>query len=247
MIKKLAIALTFSYCLCSGIAFAHPADELCFEDAIDVLLCAELAELDRDTTSSTTLPTIELNRSPIETFSLYTRFGIDHILPFGVDHLAFLLALILSATALRSLLVQISVFTLAHSLTLVLGVMKLVTLNSLLVEVIIAFSIAFVAIENLFMNYKLAWRSVIIFFFGLLHGLGFAGALNELGVPNDHFVSALIGFNVGVEIAQLSFGLVLFIALRKLIKPDHFQRFVFVPGNCLVALAGLYWLTERLM
>ena len=247
MIIKLAFILTFLCYLLSGIAFGHPADELCFQDAEDVLLCSELAELDRPTTGGSALPTIELDHSPVETFSLYTRFGVEHILPFGVDHLAFLLALILSATALRSLLIQISVFTLAHSLTLALGVMKLVTLNAVLVEVIIALSIAFVAIENLFVNYRLAWRSVIIFFFGLLHGLGFAGALSEMGVPNDHFVSALIGFNIGVEIAQLSFGVVVFFALHKLIKPHHFQRFVFVPGNCLVAIAGSYWLIERLM
>lgn len=249
-VKHLLLAFTFLCCfLFSAMAFSHPADELCFEEAMDVLLCAELAELDRSTTTSTNtnLPAINLDRSSFATFSLYTRFGIEHILPFGLDHLAFLLALIISATALRSLLIQISVFTLAHSLTLVLGVMQLITLNALLVEVIIALSIVFVAFENLFVKYRLAWRSVIVFVFGLLHGLGFADALSDMGLSDDHFVSGLIGFNIGVEIGQLLFGLVFFVVLHKLIKPHQFKRFIFVPGNCLIAIAGLYWLIERIV
>ncbi|MFQ3243957.1 MAG: hypothetical protein ACI9SP_000582 [Arenicella sp.] len=226
---------------------AHPEDEFCDQTVSDVLLCSELAELDRTGANFSQLPAIELDRSPVETLLLYVQLGLDHILPLGLDHLAFVLALILSASALRPLLIQISVFTMAHSITLVLGVLNIVVLNALWVEVAIALSIAFVAIENLFIKTRLAWRALVIFCFGLLHGLGFAGALSDLGIPNAHFISALVGFNIGVEIAQLLFGLVVFLLLHKLVKERHFKRFVFIPGNWIVAIAGIYWLVERLL
>ena len=240
------LVLLFLICVVfPSLLSAHPADELCFEDAMDISLCSQLAELDRADGDTSELPTIELDRSAFQTFLLYTQFGIEHILPFGIDHLAFLLALVLAAASLRSLIVQISVFTLAHSLTLILGVLGLVKLNSTLVEAIIALSIAFVATENLFFKYKLGWRSVVIFGFGLLHGLGFAGALGELGVPTDHYVSALLGFSLGVEIAQVLFGLICFLILHKALKPLFFKRFIYLPLNCFIAVLGLYWLVER--
>jgi len=241
-----AVLITF-FCLLSNSTFAHPEDEFCDQTMSDALLCSELAELDRTGANLSQLPHIELDRSPVETLLLYVRLGVDHILPLGLDHLAFVLALILSASALRPLLIQISVFTVAHSVTLVLGVLNIVALSSLWVEAAIALSIAFVAIENLFIKTHLAWRSLLIFCFGLLHGLGFAGALSDLGIPDRHFISALAGFNIGVEIAQLLFGLVVFLLLHKLVKERHFKRFVFIPGNCLVAMAGIYWLVERLL
>ncbi|MEO0368495.1 MAG: HupE/UreJ family protein, partial [Pseudomonadota bacterium] len=101
-------------------------------------------------------------------------------------------------------------------------------------------------IENLLAKYQLAWRSAIVFGFGLLHGLGFAGALSEFGLPDTHYASALIGFNLGVEIGQLSFALVVFVLLHRVLSKRNFFSYVFIPGNCVVALAGLYWLLERL-
>ncbi|MEO0367723.1 MAG: HupE/UreJ family protein [Pseudomonadota bacterium] len=114
---------------------------------MDPLLCAQLADLDRAVATSSGLPAIDLDRSAISTLILYTQFGVEHILPWGLDHLAFVLALILSTTSLRVLLIQISLFTLAHSVTLALGVMNIVQLNSLWVELAIALSIIFVAID----------------------------------------------------------------------------------------------------
>jgi len=241
------IVLIILFCLFSESTFAHPEDEFCDQSVSDPLLCSELAELDRTGASLSQLPSIQLDRSPVDTLLLYARLGVEHILPLGLDHLAFVLALILSAAALRPLIIQISIFTVAHSVTLVLGAFELVALNAVWVEVAIALSIAFVAIENLFVKLRLAWRSVIIFCFGLLHGLGFAGALSELGIPGGHYVSALVGFNLGVELGQLSFGLVFFLILHKAIKSEHFKRFVFIPGNCLIALLGTYWLLQRLL
>lgn len=244
----LQIIAAVLFCFALQNAIAHPADDLCDPQAmVDIQLCSELSKLDRGIVISTDdLPEIELNRSPVETFVLYVRHGFEHILPMGVDHLAFVLALILAAASLRTLIIQISIFTLAHSITLALGFLGVVVLNSVWVEVIIALSIAFVAIENLFFKFRLAWRSVIVFCFGLLHGLGFAGALSELGVPDDHFVTALVGFNVGVELGQLTFGLVVFFVLHMLISKKYFKKFVYIPGNILVAMAGIYWLVERL-
>jgi len=176
-------------------ASAHPEDELCVGGEMDPLLCAQLSELDRPASGSagSELPEIKIDRSPIDTGLLYTKLGVEHILPMGLDHLAFVLALLLSATALKPLLVQISLFTLAHSVTLILGVLDILVLQSKWVEVAIAASIVFVALENIFIRSLKPWRMLIIFCFGLLHGLGFAGALAELGIPNKHYVSALVG------------------------------------------------------
>ncbi len=229
-------------------ALAHPEDEFCEGAVLDPMLCAELAELDRSrsTFGNTTLPEIALDRSMMETGLLYIRLGFEHILPMGLDHLAFVLALILASRSLKVLLIQISVFTLAHSVTLILGVLNYVELDSKLVEIIIALSIVFVAFENLFIKLRINWRAIVVFFFGLLHGLGFAGALSELGVPKIHFASALIGFNLGVELGQVVFGIAMFTLLHKRIWKSRHKRFIFIPGNIVVAMLGIYWLLERL-
>lgn len=232
---------------CSDLS-AHPEDEFCSEVQMDPQLCAQLAELDRPASRSGEfdLPEIKLDRSPIETALLYTKLGVEHILPMGIDHLAFVLALLLSSTAFRPLLIQISLFTLAHSVTLILGVLGILVLQGTCVEVAIAFSIVFVAVENIFLKTHRYWRLILVFCFGLLHGLGFAGALNELGVPDDHFVSALLGFNIGVEIGQLSFAIVVFLGLFKFISKGWYKSFIVIPGSLLVAGLGVYWVIERL-
>ena len=235
--------------LFSALAFAHPEDEFCNDAEMDPLLCAQLAAMDRpaNADSNYVLPEIKLDRSPLETALLYTKLGVEHILPMGLDHLAFVLALLLSSSAFRPLLIQISLFTLAHSVTLALGVLGILVLEGTWVEVAIAFSIVFVAVENIFLKSLKFWRPLIVFCFGLLHGLGFAGALSELGIPDDHFVSALVGFNLGVEIGQLSFALVVFLALAKFIKRSWYKQFIVIPGSLLVAALGCFWVVERLI
>ncbi len=157
-----------------------------------------------------------------------------------------MLALILAVSSLRTLLIQISVFTVAHSVTLVLGVLGVVSLNSTWVEVTIALSIVYVALENLIRKNRLAWRSAVVFTFGLLHGLGFAGALSEMGIPDFHYAAALIGFNVGIEIGQLLFGLAVFSLLHKLVEKEKVKRLIFVSTNCIIFSVGLFWMLERL-
>src|SRR5262249_14305703 len=143
----------------------------------------------------------------------YLKLGFTHILPHGLDHMLFVLGIYLLSRRARSVLWQVSAFTVAHSITLGLSMYGVVSVSPRIVEPLIALSIAYVAIENIFLSELKPWRVALVFAFGLLHGLGFAGALKELGLPRSEFVSALLTFNAGVEAGQLAviataFGLV---------------------------------------
>jgi hypothetical protein len=137
-------------------------------------------------------------------FGYYIPVGFDHIVPKGLDHILFVLGLFFLSTRMGPLLWQISAFTLAHTVTLALGALGYVNIPGSIVEPIIAASIVYVAVENIISDKLHRWRPLVIFAFGLLHGLGFASVLGEFGLPSDQFVPALIGFNVGVEIGQLT-------------------------------------------
>ncbi|GAA4229960.1 hypothetical protein GGQ68_001648 [Sagittula marina] len=138
------------------------------------------------------------------TFANYIPVGFDHILPKGLDHILFVLGLFFLSTRLRTLVWQISAFTLAHTVTLALGALGYVNVPGSIVEPIIAASIVYVAVENIASDKLHKWRPAVIFIFGLLHGLGFASVLQEFGLPQGQFIPALIGFNVGVEFGQLT-------------------------------------------
>jgi hypothetical protein len=140
----------------------------------------------------------------LQTFINYIPVGFDHIVPLGLDHILFVLGLFFLSTQFRPLLWQVSAFTIAHTLTLALAALGYVSIPASVVEPLIAASIVFVAIENILSRGLSRWRPVIVFCFGLLHGLGFASVLEEFGLPDGTFVAALIGFNVGVELGQLS-------------------------------------------
>ncbi|WP_417208808.1 HupE/UreJ family protein [Antarctobacter sp.] len=142
--------------------------------------------------------------SGIGTFGYYIPVGFEHILPMGLDHILFVLGLFFLSTRLGPLLWQISAFTLAHTVTLALGALGYVNIPGSIVEPIIAASIVYVAVENIVSDKLHRWRPAVIFVFGLLHGLGFASVLGEFGLPADQFIPALIGFNVGVELGQLT-------------------------------------------
>ncbi|MBY6161319.1 HupE/UreJ family protein [Mameliella alba] len=137
-------------------------------------------------------------------FAYYIPVGFEHILPMGLDHILFVLGLFFLSTRLGPLLWQISAFTLAHTVTLALGALGYVNIPGSIVEPIIAASIVYVAVENIVSDGLHKWRPVVIFVFGLLHGLGFASVLGEFGLPAGQFIPALIGFNVGVELGQLT-------------------------------------------
>ena len=134
----------------------------------------------------------------------YLALGFTHIVPNGLDHMLFVLGIYLLSRRARSVLWQVSAFTVAHSITLGLSMYGVVAVSPRIVEPMIALSIAYVAIENIFLSELKSWRVALVFAFGLLHGMGFAGALKELGLPRSEFVTALLTFNVGVEAGQLA-------------------------------------------
>ena len=131
----------------------------------------------------------------------FFRLGIEHILT-GYDHLLFLFTLLLRGGRLRSLLGIVTAFTIAHSITLALAILGVVVIPPAIVEPVIALSIAYVALENIFRKEAASGRWLVSFIFGLVHGFGFAGALLELGLPPSGFLGSLLFFNLGVEAGQ---------------------------------------------
>ncbi len=176
----------------------------------------------------------------------YLLFGFEHILPKGLDHILFVLALFLLSIKFSYLVWQITAFTIAHSITLGLSIYGYLSLSSDIVEPLIALSIVFVAIENLFTVRLKPWRPFIVFIFGLLHGLGFAGVLAELGLPRRDFLTALLTFNLGVEGGQLTVIALAYLVLGWFIKKRWYRKSVIVPASLLIALTGAYWTIERL-
>jgi hypothetical protein len=243
-------------------AYGHPEDEFCTpgEDGLDPALCAALAELNNaeaDVDQSDLKPLLDDTgdeRSFWSTAALYVTIGVGHILPDGSDHVLFVLAIFLASTRLRALVIQISAFTVAHTVTLALAASGVITPSSSVVEPLIAFTIAFVAIENLFFKDMTRWRPAVVFGFGLVHGMGFAGFFGELGLPPGQFWSALIGFNIGVEIGQLTviaaaalFGIGLRRALQDPVGAARYRQFVVRPASLLIGATGLWWAITRLI
>ncbi|KHA52316.1 Membrane protein [Sulfitobacter geojensis] len=191
----------------------------------------------------------------------YIPVGFDHILPQGLDHILFVLGLFLLSTRWGPLLWQVTAFTLAHTVTLALGATGWVSIPGSIVEPLIAASIVYVAVENIFMRGLSKWRPLIVFGFGLLHGLGFASVLGEFGLPDGQFIPALIGFNVGVELGQLTVialvALLIWLSVRaaEAAKIDGEEgavrsypvmfRAVSVTGSLLIAIIGAWWVIER--
>lgn len=178
----------------------------------------------------------------------YVSLGFTHILPGGLDHILFVLGLFLLSTKWKPLLVQVTSFTIAHSITLALSIYGVFSLPPSIVEPLIALSIAYVAIENIMTNELHAWRPFVVFGFGLLHGMGFAGVLHEIGMPRSEFLSALVSFNVGVELGQLTVITLAFFAVGAWFnKRPWYRRRVVIPASALIAATGLYWTVERVL
>ncbi len=156
-----------------------------------------------------------------QTFARYIPIGFDHIVPKGLDHILFVLGLFFLSARLRPLLTQVSLFTLAHTITLAAAALGVVSVPSTIVEPLIAASIVYVAVENIFLKNLSPWRPFVVFGFGLLHGLGFASVLAEFGLPEGTFVPALIGFNLGVEFGQLAIIAVMFVAVWQALRVDR--------------------------
>ena len=197
----------------------------------------------------------------MQAFASYIPVGFDHILPQGLDHILFVLGLFFLSTHLGPLLWQVSAFTLAHTVTLALGALGLVNIPGEIVEPLIAASIVYVAVENIFVSGLSRWRPLVVFGFGLLHGLGFASVLGEFGLPEGQFIPALIGFNVGVELGQLTviamaavlIWLAVYAARGARLEGDEgavrdypvMFRAVSVTGSLIIAIIGVWWVIER--
>lgn len=186
------------------------------------------------------------DQTALEAFVTYVAVGFDHIVPKGLDHMLFVLGLFFLALRMGPLLWQVSAFTLAHTVTLALGALEIVRIPPEIVEPLIAASIVYVGVENVLTKELTPWRPVIVFCFGLLHGLGFASVLSDFGLGSSHFVPKLIGFNIGVEFGQLAVIAVAFLAVG--IWFGHrtwYKAWIANPASVLIALVGSIWVVER--
>jgi len=184
--------------------------------------------------------------SLFEVVSEYTLAGFEHIIPKGLDHILFILGIFLLSTNLKTLAMQATMFTLAHSITLSLAMFNVISLPASIVEPLIALSIAYLGIENIFAHKLKTSRLALVFGFGLLHGLGFASVLAEFGMPESAYATALISFNIGVEIGQLIILTTAFFGITYWFKnKQHFHNYITLPGSVMIGVTGLYWTWER--
>ncbi len=175
----------------------------------------------------------------------YGRLGFIHIVPEGADHILFVLGLCLLSPRLRPLVWQVTAFTAAHAVTLTLATFDVVTLSPRVVEPVIALSVAYVAIENVLTDRLTGWRPAVVFGFGLLHGLGFAGVLGELGLPEEERLLALLSFNAGIEAGQLVVIGAAALAVGWWRTRAWYRRRVTVPASAAIAVVGIVWAVER--
>ncbi|MCW9046707.1 MAG: HupE/UreJ family protein [Gammaproteobacteria bacterium] len=178
--------------------------------------------------------------------SEYVIAGFDHIIPKGLDHILFILGIFLLSTKLKTLAWQATMFTLAHSITLSLSMFNIVSLPASIVEPLIALSIAYIGFENIFAHKLKTSRLALVFAFGLLHGLGFASVLADFGMPESAYATALISFNIGVEIGQLIILSSAYFCITYWFKnKQHFHNYITVPGSIIIGVTGLYWTWDR--
>jgi len=185
--------------------------------------------------------------SKTEAAALYLKLGFMHILPLGFDHILFVLSLFLLSPKLKPVLWQATAFTVAHSITLGLAMFNVITPSPEIVEPIIALSIMYVALENIISPTLKRSRIGIVFLFGLVHGLGFANALGELGLPKNSYLTSLVVFNVGVELGQLAVILSAFFLFGKWFgKKSYYRKAIVIPLSVLITLMAGYWTVERI-
>ena len=177
----------------------------------------------------------------------YLKLGFTHIIPEGFDHILFVTGLCLLSTNIKTILWQATAFTVAHSITLALSMKNIIVAPSALVEPIIALSIMFVAVENLLISVLKPWRIAVVFLFGLIHGMGFASALNDIGLPPNRFFTSIVAFNAGVELGQMTVIAAVFALL--IIPLRHkvwYKKTVVYPLSIVIALIAGYWTWQRI-
>ncbi len=194
----------------------------------------------------TTIVDIE-KMGKVDAAFLYINLGFQHILPLGLDHILFVLSLFLLKPKLKPILTQATAFTVAHTVTLGLSMYQIINPPANIVEPLIALSIFYVALENIFSTQLKATRIGVVFIFGLIHGMGFASVLSELGLPQNSYLTSLLMFNVGVELGQIAVIILAYILLAKWFgnKP-YYRKFIVVPLSILISATAAYWVVERL-
>src|SRR5579863_8422073 len=176
----------------------------------------------------------------------YLQLGVRHIIPDGFDHILFVMSLCLLSTRIKTILWQATAFTVAHSITLALSMKGLIVAPGAVVEPIISLSILFVAVENILLTELKPWRVLVVFMFGLIHGMGFASSLNEIGLPRNKFYTSILSFNAGVEIGQIMvIASVFAIIIIPFGKTKGYRKYVVYPLSILIALIAACWTIQR--
>ena len=178
----------------------------------------------------------------------YLKLGFAHIIPQGLDHILFVAGLCLLSTKIKTIIWQATAFTVAHSITLALSMKNIIVAPPAIVEPIIALSILFVAIENIILKELKPWRVLIVFLFGLIHGMGFASSLNEIGLPPGKFYTSILSFNIGVELGQIAVIAAMFLLLIiPMRKKEWYRKVVVYPLSVLIGIIAAYWTVERVL
>ena len=187
------------------------------------------------------------SRTTIDMVWDFLKIGYTHILPKGTDHILFVVGIFLLSTKLKPILTQITAFTVAHTITLGLGAAGYVYVPPSIVEPLIAASIVYVGVENIMRPTLSFWRPFVVFCFGLLHGMGFAGILREFSIPKEDFLIGLLSFNVGVELGQLTIIAFMFLTVGIWFgnKPWYRQRIV-IPGSAIISVIAAFWFFQRI-
>jgi hypothetical protein len=182
-------------------------------------------------------------------FLQFISIGFDHVIPLGWDHLLFIVGMALSTLLWKRLLLLVTTFTFAHTLTLGLAMYGLIIIPANIIEPVIAFSISYVAIENILGNKSIIRKSLIVFLFGLVHGLGFANMLKGFDMGTESFLATLIGFNVGVELAQISIVICVLLSVLtyKKFSPSRYRQLLIIPASVIIAIIGFWWGIERMI
>ncbi|NQW42769.1 MAG: HupE/UreJ family protein [Bacteroidetes bacterium] len=178
----------------------------------------------------------------------YLRQGFIHVIPLGFDHILFVICIFLLNSNIKSIIIQCSIFTVAHSLTLALSACNLILPNSNIIEPLIALTILYAAVENI-LNHKLnKARMVVLFFFGLIHGMGFSFAFKELDLSSSQFYLSLIFFNVGVELGQLLIVVLIYFLISKWLKDKSwYNKRIVYPISTIIACIAMNWFIIRIL
>ena len=178
----------------------------------------------------------------------YLKLGFQHIVPQGLDHILFVAGLCLLSAKIKTIIWQATAFTVAHSITLALSMKNIIVAPPAIVEPVIALSMLFVAVENMILSELKPWRVAIVLLFGLIHGMGFASSLNEIGLPPNKFYTSILSFNIGVELGQMAVIAAMFLfIIMPLRKQINYRKTIVYPLSILIGIVATYWTIERLI